>query len=338
MASFLQYRTVVDPERCFQPGLTPWRYDSHGPRTPVNTPQELDIQLRSAVHRALAQGKCALMLSSGMDSAILARYLPPGTKAYTLHCQADGALDETGAAAAYAQANGLEHEIVEVTWEDYARDARLLMRRRNCPIHPLEVQVLAAARKAKAAGIDALIFGETADIIYGGHSGLLSRDWTREAFTRRFTFVPPELVMREPVWIESPVLPYVGEDALVDVAGFLNGFEYPVSLGFYHNACAAGGIRCVTPYSHTVLGHKLDLQRVRSGQSKYVVRELYRMLYPSFPVPSKTPLPRPMAQWLKDWEGPAHPMLYRDHIRELTGDQKWYVYALDLFLRDIVQE
>ncbi len=337
MASFLQYRAIVDHDCCFREGLRAWHYEPQGERFPVNTARELDAQLRLGVRRALEQGRCALMLSSGMDSAILARYLPEGTKAYTLCCRAQGALDETAEASRYARENGLDHEIVEVTWDDYERYALPLMARRGCPIHPLEVQVLVAAQKAREVGIDTLIFGETADIIYGGHSGLLSRDWTGAEFLRRFSFVEPALVMRRPLWIESPVAPYVREDGNVDVAGFLNGFEYPVSLGFYNNGCAAGNVRCATPYAATVLGHPLDLNRIRGGEGKYVVRQLYRQLYPDYPVPPKTPLPRPMAQWLKDWEGPRHPALYRDHIPALTGDQKWYVYALDRFLCEIVE-
>ena len=89
------------------------------------------------------------------------------------------------------------------------------------------------------------------------------------------------------------------------------------------------------PYSYTVLGHRLDLNRIRSGEGKYVVRDLYRRLYPNTPIPAKTPLPRPMTEWLKNWNGPLHPEIRPDHISELTGDQKWYVYALNQFLLNI---
>ena len=92
------------------------------------------------------------------------------------------------------------------------------------------------------------------------------------------------------------------------------------------------------PYAHTILGHPLDLMRIRNGEGKYVVRELYQKLYPGHSVPAKTPLPRPMTEWLSQWQGPEHPALIKDYISELTGDQKWYVYALDQFMRHIVEE
>ena len=336
--SYLTYRAIVDQNRQFADHLPPWFYHHDVPRKPIHTPEELDRHLQSAMNAALKNGPVALMLSSGMDSAILASYLPEGTQTYTLHCHADSGIDETGAARAYAQRNGLKHTVVDVYWSDYEAFAGKLMRRKGCPIHSIEVQVYKAALQAKKDGIRTLIFGETADIIYGGHSKLLARDWDLEVFTKRFAFVDTEKVLRHPQRIQEPILPYVQEDGNVDVFAFLNGFEYDVSLGFYNNACRLAQMDFFAPYSSTVLGHPLDLARIRSGESKYIVRALFRQLYPDLPIPDKTPLPRPMAQWLKDWTGPLHPEVLPDHLSELTGDQKWYVYALNQFLLELAKE
>ena len=338
MNSYLTYRAIVDHERRFADRLDPWFYRHDVPREGVNTAEELDRHLRKATDRALKDGPVALMLSSGMDSAILAAYLPKGTVTYTLHCHAESDIDETAAAKRYAERNGLKHKVVDVYWSDYEKYALPLMKRKGCPIHSLEVQVYKAALRAKADGIKTLIFGETADILYGGHSQLLSRDWTLEEFTKRFSFVDVTKVLRHPKIIRDPILPHVNSEGNVDVFGFLNRFEYDVSLGFYNNACRLAEINFFAPYSGTFLGHPLDLARIRGGESKYVVRELFRKIYPDLPVPSKTPLPRPMAQWLKDWTGPLHRELLPDHIPELTGDQKWYVYALNQFLTEFIGE
>ncbi len=338
MSSYLQYRTVVDQQCRFSDTIVPWYYQGTKDRTPVNTAEDLDIQLRLQIGRALQKGKCALMLSSGMDSAILAGYLPEGTQTYTLHCLAKKGIDETKAAAAYAKANHLKHTVIDVSWRDFEENAVPLMKQKGYPIHSIEVQVLKAAQQAKKDGIDILIFGETADIIYGGHSKLLARDWMKEEFVERFSFVDPQKVLRNGMKIESPVEPYVMENNQVDVFGFLNGFEYDVSLGFYNNACRMGEIEFCAPYSHTFLGHKLDLSRIRNGEGKYVVRELYQRVYPDYDIPPKTPLPRPMEEWLAEWEGPKHPVFEKDIVGNLNGDQKWYVYALDQFMRYIVEE
>lgn len=334
--SYLTYRAIVDRDKCF--GIPALHYRHGVSRVPVNTAKELDAHLRRAMNQALENGPVALMLSSGMDSAILAAYLPEGTQTYTLRCHADGAIDEVSAARAYAQRNNLKHDIVDIYWSDYEAYALPLMQRKGCPIHSIEVQVYKAALRAKADGIKTLIFGETADILYGGHSRLLSRDWTLEEFTKRFSFVDVAKVLRHPQTIQDPIVPHVQPDGNVDVFGFLNTFEYNVSLGFYHNACALAGTELFAPYSGSFLGHPLDLARIRGGESKYVIRELFAKLYPDLPMPAKTPLPRPMAQWLKDWTGPLHPELLPDHISELTGDQKWYVYALNQFLLECLGE
>lgn len=344
MSSYLQYRTIVDQDCRFAEHISPYFYKDNKERIPVNSAEELDRELRCRVNEALADGTVALMLSSGIDSAILAHYLPKGTQTYTLRCHAESGIDETKEAAYYAKINGLKHTVVDVYWEDFEKFTLPLMRQKGYPIHSIEVQIYKAALQAKKDGVSTLMFGETADIIYGGHSKLLARDWTVDEFAKRFSFVDPRDVLRDPMWIMDPILPYVNgnnlrfESSNVDVFRFLNGFEYRVSLGFYSNACRFGGVCLSVPYAYTVLGNDLDLSRIRNGEGKYVVRELYQQFYPEHPIPEKTPLPRPMTEWLAQWEGPEHPAFYKEHISELSGDQKWYVYALDQFMQYIVEK
>ncbi len=338
MNSYLMYRAIVDEDCRFSDSLEPWFYHNDSPRRPIHSSDELEEHLRSEIGSILQKGPAALMLSSGMDSAILASYLPAGTQTYTLHCQASSGIDETAAAKLYADRNGLKHTVIDVHWSDFEAYTLPLMKRKGCPIHSIEVQVYKAALQAKKDGIQTLIFGETADILYGGHSQLLSRDWDLEQFTQRFSFVDVRKVLRHPMVIQDPIVPHVQPDGNVDVFGFLNAFEYDVSLGFYNNACGLAGMRFFSPYSSSRLGHPLDLDRIRRGEGKYVIRELFQILYPDLPIPAKTPLPRPMAQWLKDWTGPLHPEILPDHIPTLTGDQKWYVYALNQFLLELTKE
>ena len=62
----------------------------------------------------------ALALSGGIDSAILARFMPKGSKAYTFRCLVPDkkVVDESEQAAVWAQMNNLDHEIIDITWED----------------------------------------------------------------------------------------------------------------------------------------------------------------------------------------------------------------------------
>lgn len=338
MNSYLKYRAIVDENIRFSDALNPWFYHNCDERKPVCNSVELETHLKSEINRILQQGPAALMLSSGMDSAILAAFLPAGTQTYTLHCQADTSIDETAAARHYAEINGLKNTVIDIFWSDFEEYTLPLMRQKGCPIHSLEVQVYKAALQAKADGIKTLIFGETADIIYGGHSKLLSKDWNLEEFSERFSFVDVTKVLRHPEIIQSPILPHVQADGNVDVFGFLNSFEYDVSLGFYNNACRLADISFFSPYASSVLGTKLDMTRIRNGENKYIIRELFSKIYPGMTVPDKTPLPRPMTEWLKNWTGPLHKELIPDHIPEMTGDQKWYIYALNRFLTEIIGE
>lgn len=338
MNSYLMYRAIVDHDRRFSDELNPWFYKNDSKRTPICSSQELDAHLKQEMETVLGRGPVALMLSSGMDSAILATYLPEGTQTYTLHCKSEGGIDETAAAKKYADINRLKHKVIEIEWKDFEDFTVPLMKNKGCPIHSIEVQVYKAALQARNDGINTLIFGETADIIYGGHSKLLSRDWTLEEFTERFSFVDVTKVLREPRIIQDPIIPHCDEAGYVDVFGFLNAFEYDVSLGFYNNACNLGNIDFFSPYASSILGIPLDLERIRNGDGKYIIKELFCKLYPDIPVPEKTPLPRPMGEWLKNWTGPLHKELKADHISEMTGDQKWYIYALNRFLTEIVGE
>lgn len=82
----------------------------------------------------------------------------------------------------------------------------------------------------------------------------------------------------------------------------------------------------------TYLDAPIDYQRIRSGETKYLVREAFRKLYPDLEMPEKTPMPRPVNEWFKDWEGPKRPEFFPHCTDNMTGDQKWMVWCLERFL------
>lgn len=86
MNSYLRYRTIVDTRYVFSEKNETWYYQECEERIPVGCATELDAQLRKYINKTLEDGPTALMLSSGIDSAILASYLPEGTQTYTLRC------------------------------------------------------------------------------------------------------------------------------------------------------------------------------------------------------------------------------------------------------------
>lgn len=335
MSSFLTYRFTVDRSRCYTEALSPFYVPYPSPRTPIHDSDELLGFLKRSIAEKTAGRKCALALSGGIDSAILLQLVPQNTMVYTFKCVVPGmeVTDETHAAAAYLKyaRPELKHCIVPVYWEDYEALMPEILRHKGEPTHSIEVQICKAARQAKKDGCDLFIFGETADCIYGGHSQLLSRDWTIGDFADRWTFVMPYKVLRDYKLIMEPYERYE-KNGYIDVPAFLSDFESEPSLNFYQNACAVAGIELYAPYAHTVMGVPLDLERVRRGENKYLVREVFSRLYPGFAIPAKTPMPRPMNEWFKDWDGPVRPEFWAHCTDGMTGDQKWLVWALERFL------
>ncbi len=278
-------------------------------------------------------GKAALALSGGIDSAILAKFMPKGSTAYTFRCVVPGVkvVDETQSAAKIAMMCGLKHKIIEIYWEDVERFAPALMAHKGMPIHSIEVQIYKAALQAKQDGFERLIFGENADIIYGGMTGLLKKNWHIGEFINRYSYVMPYQVLREPLIITAPFEEFE-MNGYCDAYQFTNKYFRGEALGTYNNACELAGIQFAGPFSRTYLDGQIDLERIRSGEGKYLVREAFSTLYPNMEIPPKIPMPRPTSEWLKNWAGPVRAEFYPHCTDDMTGDQKWLVKALEWFL------
>lgn len=329
MSSFLMYRTIVK---------SGYKYNRDGSGCiPVKNSYELEKALKAQVEKAFSDTgkKVALALSGGIDSAILAKYMPKNSTVYTFQCKVSGVevTNEVPKAARYARECGLNHKVVEIYWEDFEKYAPVLMRHKAAPIHSIEVQIYKAALQAKADGFDTLVFGESSDVNYGGMDGLLSRDYTEEEFVNRYEYVNPVDALKEGIEIAEPVREFVNKDTgLVDVHQFNRSFFFKEGLASYTNACECAGIEFVAPFSNTWLAEPLDIERVRAGENKYLVRDVFSRLYPEWEIPKKTPMPRPMGEWLKDWKGPQRSEFIPNCQKGMTGDQKWLVWVLEKWM------
>ncbi len=325
MSAFLMYR-MTKP-------LQTHTMDQFFPnRVPISDSCALENYLEKRV-KAVAGPKTALALSGGIDSAILARFMPKGSVAYTFKCVVPGmqVTDETPVAASYAEACGLEHRVVEIYWEDFERYADALMVRKNAPIHSIEIQIYKAALQAKQDGIERLIFGEAADAIYGGQSNILSKDWRFGEFIERFSYVMPYAALKN---FELPVeaIRAYETDGIIDPYRFMSNVYIQESVASYLNPSALAELEFVLPYAETYMDMSLDYGRIRHGENKYLVREVFQRLYPGFAVPQKLPMPRPMNEWMRNWKGPVRPEFWPHCIDGMTGDQKWLIWALERYL------
>ncbi len=333
MSSYLMYRYVHDSNYCFDNNQPINIVDLNFTRTPVKDSETLCSVLRRYVENACLDNNAALALSGGIDSAILAKLVPQGTKTYTFRCIIPGkeVFDESQTAKHWAEMNNLDHEVIDIYWDDIVSATDACMKHKGAPIHSIEAQIYIAAKHAVKAGKSKFIFGENADIIYGGMDGLISKDWLYCEFVDRYTYVMPYKVLRDPVLPLDPYLSFE-DNGHIDGHKFINKYFRQEALGTYTNACQSAGIDFVGPYSMTYLDHELDYNRIRSGETKYIVRELFRKLYPDENIPAKIPMPRPVNEWFEDWRGPIRPEFIPHCTDNMNGDQKWMVWCLERFL------
>ncbi len=334
MSSFLMLRTIFNHRMSFSNKITPSFFEENLDREPVYNQEDLESILRKEVEKACVGGEAAICLSGGIDSAILAKFMPTGSIAYTFRCIVPGikVIDETHQAAIYAKECGLVHKIIDIFWSDFESYADCLMKRKGAPIHSIEIQIYKAALEAKKDGIKTLIFGESADVNFGGQDGLFAKNWTVDEYIKRYSYVMPDSVLKKSVLVREPFEQYSAK-GLMNVHEFNRHVYYAESMGSYQNACSCAEISLCAPFSKTYLAVPLDIERIRNGENKYIVRELFKKLYPNLSIPKKIPMPRPMNEWLQKYTGPtSNYFLDNIDIDAFSGDQKWLIWILDRFI------
>ncbi len=332
-SSYLTYRYVIEPGRHWNASVeAPYPAVDALDQVDVRTAADIVRQLRARVS-TLDPARTGLLLSGGIDSAILAALAPAGTRSYTIRFVAPGAVrDESPAAARYATECALPHRIVSVTWADYQAVMGPLMRCKRAPLHAVEVGLHTAALAAKGDGLDALITGIGADSTFGGLDRLLSRDWTFDELVTRYTFLPPSAVLREPRNVSVGFERFRTGDDAIDLHGFLKETHGYGIIQAFHNALHSAGCRMIAPYEALRLAAPLDIPRIRAGESKYLLREVFQELFPDWKIPSKIAFARPMDSWLADFATPSSAIFRSDvDYNALTAEQRWLVYCLDRF-------
>ncbi len=332
LSEYLALRWLALAETTWFGAYAPDRSTLTPARQTTVTAAEDVLQCLTASWSEVDPSTTALLLSGGIDSAILARLAPPGLRAYTLRFLAPDAIDESPAASHFASLSGLRHQVVDVTWADYEQATDWLTLRKRAPLHAVEVGLYKAALRASADGITTLIVGNGADSTFGGLDKLLARDWSPEAFVARYTFVDPVRALCEAGDIGQAFTPW-RRGGEFDTAGFLKVVHGEgVTQGFM-NAIGAAGCVMRAPYEELALGAPLDLARIRRGESKYILREVFHRLYGTAIAPEKIAFARPMDHWLRDWRGPDRPeFLPALDLDAFTGEQRWLIWSLDRFL------
>lgn len=328
----MAFRYIEDEDKNFYEGR-------HHNITPIPDEQRIFVHTSEDIDREIAiqmeqfeDKKKGIMLSGGMDSAIIASYLG-GSDAYTFRfLGGEFQKEELARAEYYAKYYGLSLHYVDINWDTVVSHLEPVMRAKCAPVHSIEPQILQAALQAKTDGVEMMFVGESSDLIFGGMDGLLAKDWTVEEFERRYTFTKPEEVLADPESMSYLFERYRQGDK-IDFLSFMDAVFSIESSSSYMNAFAVANMPYYDPYAKLKMADELDLYRVRHGEPKYLIRELMVKKYPEIPVPNKTPMPRPVDEYFKNWEGPKRPEFRRDiDMSMFTGNQKWQMYCLERFL------
>lgn len=333
MSSYLAFRYIERDDMEFYSGLKHHNFQplQEDKTIKVKTHQDIDCEIQKQF--AVFKGKkLGILLSGGMDSAILASYMR-GHDAYTFRfLGGEYGKEELQRAEYYAQYYGLRLHYVDIDWSVVEKYLPLCIKAKNAPVHSIEPQILAGALQAKADGVEMMIVGESSDLIFGGMDQLISKDWTFDAFARRYTFLEPSEVLKEPVDMSYLYERYRQGDK-INFLAFMDEVFSIESSGSYLNAFGIAQMPYLDPYAKLRMADPLDLNRVRNGEPKYLIRELFQSKYPEIPIPNKIPMPRPVDAYFKDWEGPKRPEFRRDiDMSKYTGNQKWQMYCLEQFL------
>lgn len=333
MSSYMAFRYIEDDNKEFYEGM------KHNSIVPPSDEDRIFVKTSDDIDREIAKQmeqfndkKKGILLSGGMDSAIVASYLR-GSDAYTFRFLGGNIQkEELARAEYYANYYGLNLHYVDISWETVEAHLEPVMIAKNAPVHSIEPQILQAALQAKADGVEIMFVGDGSDYVFGGMDGLLSRDWTFDEFVDRYIFTKPEDVLAEPVSM-LPVFERYRQGNMIDYMKLLDEVCVIESYSSYDNPFLVADMQYFDPYIKLKMVDQLDLSRIRNGESKYLIRELMAKKYPEIPVPNKVPMPRPVDEYFKDWKGPQRPEFRKDiDMNKFTGNQKWQMYCLERFL------
>jgi len=340
---FLTFQYVADPNLSWKKDIVPYYPDEfeHCPRTHlVETSEQCYEILKKLINSAIDKyGKesIGILLSSGIDSATVAGLLPFGTKAYTVKYKevSKDIVDETVIANQYVKYNNLDHKIVEVSWSDYEKYLDYLMKAKKTPVHPCEVSVYKACLQAKQDGVKALFSGWGCDTHFGGMDKLLSQDWSLDGFIKRYSYCDTTKILKDPIDLANIFAKYC-KNGKFDTQNFLTFNYHIMTIQSFFYIPNLAGVDHICPWGQIGLKNGYDLARVRNGEPKYMIREVFNLIYKhEIEITPKIPFIRPTDIYTKDLTNKyltSNIFINDLDLKQFTGQQKWMIYILQRFL------
>ena len=156
MSSYLAFRYIDRDDKDFFEGMHHKNIEvmPASRKIPVATADAIGAAIDAQLAPLRGVAKIGVMLSGGMDSAIVASYVP-GAEAYTFRfLGGDFQKEELARAEYYANFYGLNLHYVDISWDTVERHVDAVMAAKCAPVHSIEPQILQAALQAKADGVE----------------------------------------------------------------------------------------------------------------------------------------------------------------------------------------
>ena len=156
MSSYLAFRYIERDDVDFYEGM------HHKNIQPIPEIEKISTGTAEEIGRAIEAQltplrdtkKVGVMLSGGMDSAIVASFVP-GADAYTFRfLGGEFQKEELARAEYYAKYYNLHLHYVDISWDTVERHIDAVMEAKCAPVHSIEPQILQAALQAKEDGVE----------------------------------------------------------------------------------------------------------------------------------------------------------------------------------------
>lgn len=273
----------------------------------------------------------ALLLSGGMDSAVLAPYMPRGSTAYTVyHPKIERT--EVAIARSYAEKFELVHKVIEMDLDQYFEVMNGLMVAKKMPLSPAEPVLHILALHASKDGHSHVVTGGGADTKQGGFPRLRKHRW-QNSYQKKLQklYLDSSKVLQQFSDISHVLSNYVlcsPIGKIVDTKTFLR--EIGTERFAFENAVTQAGVSHIAPFDSC--DSLLDM-RMNRALPKYFIQKFYRQIYGRMP-PQKFGLQKPSFA-LKDYHPERDEFNKEFDYEGLDYNRKFLIYSLERFMNEV---